>query len=138
MGTVGKAPTQTSPAAEKAVAETVKRYCKAIHNGETRLLAEAFYPTATLFGWDEGELRRVTLEHWFRLVDSIPSPESTGALRDGEILSIDICGTAAVVKVKESYRKLRYMDYLSLLHTGERWQVMHKSYHQYSDLPPRG
>jgi hypothetical protein len=122
---------QARGSAEQAVADTVDEYFTAIHTGDTEALGRIFHATATLIGWDEGALRRVTLDRWFAFVKSIPSPASTGALRNGEILSIDICGTAAVVKVKESYRKFQYVDYLSLLHTGERWQVVHKSYHQF-------
>ena len=119
--------------AEQAVRDTVKAYFQAMHNGDTGELGTVFHPTATLIGWDEGQLRCVTLEQWFRFVNSIPSPASQGAVSDGEILAVDVSGTAASVKVRESYRAFRYSDYLSLLWTGDRWQIVGKCYHQFSD-----
>lgn len=123
---------------ERAVRKTVETYCGAIHRGDTQALATVFHPTATLIGWDEGELRCVTLEQWFRFVDSIPSPASEGLSCEAKILWVDICGTAAVAKVSESYRAFRYVDYLSLLDTGDGWQIVGKSYHQYSELTAGG
>ena len=85
-----------------------------------------------MIGWDEGELRRVNLNQWFKFVKSIPSPVSEGALQDGKIVSLDVTGTAAVVKVTETYRMFKYVDYLSLLKIGDRLRVVGKCYHQYN------
>ena len=95
----GNGSAQASPTAERAVSETVEAYFQAIHKGDTQRLGELFHPTATLVGWDEGQLRRVTLEQWFRFVESIPSPASQGAPCDGQILSIDVSGTAAAAAI---------------------------------------
>lgn len=118
---------------EAAVVAAVEGYFQAIHAGDTAGLAAVFHPTATLIGWDEGELRRVSLEQWFRFVESIPSPASQGAVCDGKVLSVDITGTAAMVKVSESYRAFRYVDYLSLVFTPDGWRIVGKCYHQFAD-----
>lgn len=117
--------------AEAEVRRTVQTYMDAIHAGDTAALARVFHPAATLMGWDEGQLRRVTLEQWFAFVASIPSPHSLGVVSAARIVSVDVTGTAAVVKVAETYRNFYYVDYLSVLLTGEHWQVVHKIYHQF-------
>ncbi len=122
---------EESASAEAEVRRTVQIYIEAIHAGDTAALARVFHPTATLIGWDEGELRQVTLERWFAFVESIPSPRSLGVVSDARIVSVDVTGTAAVVKVAETYRKFHYVDYLSLLMIGDHWQVVHKIYHQF-------
>jgi len=126
---------QPEPAttAEPLVRKTVETYFMALHHADTDGLAAVFHPTATLIGWDEGELRRVSLEQWFRFVNSIPSPASEGVACDGEILAADISGTAAMVKVAESYRAFRYVDYMSLIQSTDGWRIVGKCYHQYAN-----
>ncbi|RLA54179.1 MAG: hypothetical protein DRR42_02565 [Gammaproteobacteria bacterium] len=121
--------------AEPLVRQAVEAYFAALHNADTDGLAAVFHPTATLMGWDEGELRRVSLEQWFRFVNSTPSPASEGVTCDGEILAVDISETAAMVKVSESYRAFRYVDYMSLIQTADGWRIVGKCYHQYSENP---
>ncbi len=117
-------------AEQRAVAQVVERYFRAIHEGDTAGLAAVFHPSATLIGWDEGELRHVTLERWFRFVESIPSPASQGAECDGKILAVDVTGTAAMVKVSETYRAFHYVDYLPLVKVDGGWRIVGKCYHQ--------
>ncbi len=85
-----------------------------------------------MIGWDEGELRRVNLNQWFNFVKWTLTPVRKGALQDGKIVSLDVTGTAAVVKVTETYRMFKYVDYLSLLKIGDRLRVVGKCYHQYN------
>lgn len=125
-------PADRTPApTEAAVRETVEAYFTAIHAGDTAELATIFAPAATLVGWDEGELKFVTRERWFAFVEATPSPKSQGAARNGDILHVDVDGTAAVAKVREAYRAFDYVDFLSLVWTGRRWQIVHKAYHQF-------
>ena len=44
-------------------------------------------------------------------------------LGDRPVLAID---------TRESYRNFQYVEFLALLWTGERWQIMHKCYHQFA------
>jgi hypothetical protein len=123
-------------ATEAAARETVEAYFSAIHAGDTIWLGSIFSPQATLVGWDEGELKFVTRERWLAFVESIPSPRSEGAPRNGEILYVDVQGTTAMAKVREAYRAFDYVDFLSLVWTGRRWEIVHKTYHQHA--PDRG
>lgn len=119
-------------ATEAAARETVSAYFSAIYAGDTRALGRLFSPAATLVGWDEGELKCVTRERWLEFVEATPSPKSEGAPLDGEILRLDVFGTAAVAKVRELYRKFEYVEFLNLLWTGERWEIVNKCYHQFN------
>lgn len=127
-----------SASAEAEVRRVVQDYMDAIHAGDTVTLAQVFHPTATLIGWDEGELRLVPLERWFAFVESIPSPRDQGTASDAHIVCVDVTGTVAVAKVAETYRSFRYVDYLSLLQTEAGWRVVHKCYHQFPGAPLSG
>lgn len=111
--------------------KTVNEYFTAIHAGDTQALAQVFSPTATLVGWDEGELKCVARDRWFAFVNATPSPQSQGAPLDSEILRVDVFGTVAVAKVREAYRNFEYVEFLSLLWTGKRWEIVNKCYHQF-------
>ena len=125
------APARPHLAADQdAVLAVIEQYARAIHAGDTRGIREAFHPTATLIGWDEGSMRHATLEQWFAFVESIPSPESAGQAHDAVVEWIEVCGTVAIARVRESYRAFRYVDYLSLIKTPDGWRIAHKSYHQ--------
>lgn len=118
-------------ATESEVRATVEAYFLAIHAGDTQTLRRLFAPTATLIGWDEGELKCVTRDRWCAFVESTPSPKSHGAPLDGEILHVDISGTAALAKVREVYLSFEYVEFLNLVWTGDRWEIVHKCYHQF-------
>jgi Putative lumazine-binding len=122
---------ENASATEAAARATVKDYFSAIYAGDTQRLAHVFSPTAMLIGWDEGELKCVTRDRWFAFVEATPSPRSQGAPLDSKILQVDIFGTVAVVKVREVYRSFAYVEFLSLLWTGQRWQIVNKCYHQF-------
>jgi hypothetical protein len=117
---------------EEAARKTIEGYFSAVHAGDTHSLGQLFSPTATLAGWDEGELKSVPRDRWLEFVGRIPSPRSQGDPLDSEILDLDVFGTAAVAKVREYYRNFQYVEFLALLWTGNRWQIMHKCYHQFA------
>jgi len=117
---------------EEAARKTIEGYLSAIYAGDTDSLGQLFSPTARLVGWDEGELKSVPRDRWLEFVGTIPSPRSQGDSLDSEILDLDVFETAAVAKVRESYRNFQYVEFLALLWTGERWQIMHKCYHQFA------
>jgi hypothetical protein len=119
-------------AAEEAARRTIEGYFSAIYAGDTHSLGHLFAPSATLAGWDEGELKSVPRDRWLQFVETIPSPQSLGDPLDSEILDLEVFGTAAVAKVREYYRNFYYVEFLALLWTGDRWQITHKCYHQFA------
>ena len=124
-------------ATREAARETIEGYFSAIHAGDTRSLGHLFSPTARLVGWDEGELKSVPRDRWLEFVGAIPSPRSQGDPLESEILDLEVSGTAAVAKVRERYRNFQYVEFLALLWIGDRWQIVHKCYHQFARSGPR-
>ena len=115
---------------QRAVVDVIKRCLMATHVRDTATLRQVFHPTASHIGWDEGDLRHVTLEPWLAFVDSIPSPESTGQVYDKAIEWLEVCGTAAIVRVRAAYRAFSYVAYFSLVKTTDGWRIVFECYNQ--------
>ena len=60
------------------------------------------------------------------LAEDQPSAEAAGEEFDMRIVSIDVSGQAAVVKVADKYIGRDYIDYLSLLKVGGEWLIYNK------------
>jgi protease I len=112
-----------------AIGKTMQDYFDGMHFGETRRLRKAFHPDAYLFGYYHGEFSRISLEEWMTEVEATPKPSESGEVFDMRIVSMDITGRTAVVRVSLLYTGLRYIDYLSLMQFDDSWKIIHKTYH---------
>jgi protease I len=112
-----------------AIGKTMQDYFDGMHFGETRRLRKAFHPDAYLFGYYHGEFSRISLEEWMTEVEATPKPSESGEVFDMRIVSMDITGRTAVVRVSLLYTGLRYTDYLSLMQFDDSWKIIHKTYH---------
>jgi hypothetical protein len=112
-----------------AVQAVVRDYFHGLYHFDEALLRKAFDPRACLFGHLEGVFIHSTLDQWLGKIGAKPVPAKIGEAFDMHIVSTDIVGDAALVKVKELYRGLRFTDYLSLLRIDGRWVIVNKHYH---------
>ena len=89
-------------------------------------LRKAFHPEACLFGHLQGAFVRLPLDQWFGMVESRPIPADIGEAFDMRIVSTDVTGEVATVKVADPYRGLRFTDYhLSLAKADGQWVIIH-------------
>jgi hypothetical protein len=61
-------------------------------------------------------------------VTGMDKPSETGEVFDMVIVSTDVTGLTAQVKVTELYAGLRYTAYLSLMMVDEDWKIVNKLY----------
>ena len=62
---------------------------------------------------------------WYKGFEASAGKEEKGDLR---IVSVDVTGNAASVKVLEAYDNAIYTDYLSLLKWNGEWKIVNKIY----------
>jgi len=111
---------------DAAVRQTVDHYLHGLRFNDVSSLKSAFHPEAKLmFVRKDGQLGQLTQEQWYRGFEASAGKEEKGDLR---IVSVDISGTAASVKVVETYDKTIYTDYLSLLKWQGEWKIVNKIY----------
>ena len=86
----------------------------------------AFDPGAKLFFVKrDGTLGQLSQEDWYKGFANVAGKEEQGEL---QILSVDVTGNAASVKVLETYPTSTYTDYLSLLKLSGGWKIVNKIY----------
>ena len=93
---------------------------------------EAFHPNAKITGYSSqtGNLLEMSVDDFANRVASLqPSMKEQGAAILLEILSIEIAGSTAAVRVRDAYRSLIFLDTLSFLKIDGEWKIYNKLYH---------
>jgi len=112
-----------------AIESVIWTYLDGLHEGDTEKLGAAFHPCAHLYGEDKGGVLDWPREHWFDMVRKRPSAKSQGLARHDKIVSIDQSGPGtAFVKVECALPPRFFVDYLTLIKTGEGWRVVAKAF----------
>ncbi len=111
------------------IAQTVQNYFEGMYFGDVDKLRKAFHPDAALFSCNEGQYRKVAAEDWFKIIPTRPVPANSGEPYDMRIVSTDITGTVAIVKVADLYQGRRYTDFLTLLKIGDSWVIINKAFY---------
>jgi len=108
------------------VRQAVEAYLHGVKFNDVTSLKKAFYPEAKLFFVKrDGTLGQLTQEQWYKGFEASAGKEEKGDLK---IVSVDITGNAASVKVREEYPNSIYTDYVSLLKIGGEWKIVNKVY----------
>ena len=115
-----------------AIEAVVEAYFEGLYLSDTKRLERAFHPSARIMGYDEGKLIDNPIDTFIAFVGRVTPPAEEGEAFDMEIVSVDIQGSAAAVKVADLYKGLRFTDYLSLLKIDGTWKIVSKTF---SHLP---
>ncbi|MBX3569032.1 MAG: nuclear transport factor 2 family protein [Rhizobiaceae bacterium] len=112
----------------QAVERAVRDYLDGMIFANPDQLRRAFHPKANVIGHWEGSLE------WSSLEEFIAACEKAGAAPANEpyyweILSTDVAGDIALVKLADDYFGVRFTDYLTLLNDGMRWQIVNKTFY---------
>lgn len=112
------------PSEDALVRRTVETYLHGLKFNDVASLKKAFYPEAKLyFVKKDGSLGVLTQEQWYKGFEASAGKEEEGELK---IVSVDITGNAASVKVREEYPTSVYSDYVALLKLGGEWKIVNK------------
>ena len=112
-----------------AICATIQDYFEGMYHRDLDRLRKAFHPKACLFGHYEGDFAHVPLNEWLAKVEGRPVPAEIGEPFDMRIVSTDVTGQVATVKVAGPYRGLRFTDYLTLTKVEGRWMIVNKAFH---------
>jgi hypothetical protein len=112
---------------EQAIKDTIQTYFDSMFESSAEKAHAAFHPDAKITGEIEGELNEMSVPEFAAFVESHqPSPKEKGETARLEIVSLDIAGNTAVARVRDDYLGMTFLDSLSLLRTGDRWQIYNK------------
>ena len=112
------------------VSSALKPYFDGLYESDTRKLAQIFHPTAVYACATSGELLRLDMDAYFKLVDKRPSPASRNETRRDAIVSIEFAGpVTAFVHAKCAIGTKYFTDFLTLIRVDGRWHIMAKVFH---------
>lgn len=105
----------------------VADYLDGMMFADEQKLRRAFHPDAKSIGHDRGRLE------WDSIDRFVADCKAAGALPQNSeyyarILSIDVTGDMAVVKLEDDYLGSRFTDYLTLMRFGDAWLIINKAF----------
>ena len=119
------------------VAKALEPYFDGLYESNTRKLAQIFHPKAIYATATSGELLRLDMEEYFKVVDKRPSPASRNEPRRDAIASIEFAGpVTALVRLHCAIGPRYFTDLLTLIHLDGRWQIIAKVFH-YEEIGAR-
>lgn len=108
------------------IQSVIKQYFDGIFCGKTDLLQEVFHPQALLYGDIEGRPYFKTLGEYIEGVKNRQSPHALGEAFRMKVLSIEVLGRVAYVRLHCPMLKFNYYDYLALNESDGRWRIVNK------------
>jgi hypothetical protein len=101
-------------------------YFKGIYEGNVDLLGNAFHSETLLFGDIKGVPYAKTLDQYLDGVKNRQSPKDSGKPFKGEILSLHIVNSIAVVEARVRMYDFIYHDILSFHKINGQWLIVNK------------
>jgi Putative lumazine-binding len=112
---------------EMGVVVAIEHYFKGHATGDASHMRKAFLPTAHIEGMRDGKFTSWTIDKYCENFKGKPAvDEST---RKRKIDSIDVTGTAAIVKATLVHGPTTFTDYFVLLKVDGDWKIANKVYH---------
>ena len=113
-----------------AIVEVLAEYFDGLHHSDSARLSRVFHPQAHYVCPTEDALVHRTMAEYFPSVDARPSPASRGEPRNDRIVSIEFGAPAlAFVRAECSIGAKLFTDFLTLIRTDDRWQIISKVFH---------
>jgi len=120
------------------VREVAHRYIDAVYRGDAATLRACFHPSAVMSGYLGDELLTGTPERFFEDIGSTPPMASSGAPYVAEVVSVEVVGGAASVRIDETgfFGSLSFANWFHLIRgvDGE-WSIVSKLFAGRPDGP---
>jgi len=88
-----------------------------------------FFDSAMITGQTDGRFTEMDLDTFVDVAASQGSVQAAGEPFDMRIVSLDVTGNAAIVKVTDHYIGCDFIDYLALLKKDGQWRIYNKLWH---------
>jgi Putative lumazine-binding len=112
-----------------SIKNCIEHYFKAVDNSNVDELSKGFYPGAIMFWLDStGRMDYITQNGWKARMKETPNPAKAS---ERIILNIDLTKDICIAKIRSTYSDKIYVDYLSMVKTGNIWKIVNKIYTKY-------
>ena len=108
----------------------IQLYFDSLYESDAKKVRLSFHDAAMVSGYLPDGLHEMNLDDFASFVSSQqPSPKENNDEILLEIISCDINGSTASVKVRDGYLGMIFVDTLSLLKVNDDWKIYTKLFH---------
>ncbi len=119
---------------KEQIENVVQLYIDCMDESNPDKVKEAFHENSTVVGYLHGELMQMSVDDFAGFVASQqPSPKEKGEDVVFEILTCEIEGTTALVKVRDKYLGITFLDTLSFIKVDGEWTIYNKLFNVESE-----
>ena len=112
---------------KEQIEQVVQLYVDSMDESNSDKVKQAFHNNAKVVGYLHGDFMEMSVDDFAGFVSSQqPSPKDKGENVVFEILAIEIEGTTAMVKVRDTYLGITFLDTLSFIKVDEVWKIYTK------------
>lgn len=112
------------------IADVLQQYFDGLYYSDTEHLAAVFHPQAIYATAVPEEPLILMMDAYFAIVKVRPSPASRNEPRRDEVMAIEQVGpVTALAKVRCAIGPKHFVDLLTLVRVGGRWQIIAKVFH---------
>ena len=116
------------------IEKMVQLYVDSMNESNPEKVRQAFHANAKVVGYLHGDFMEMSVDDFSGFVASQqPSPKEKGENVIFEILSTEIEGTTAIVKVRDKYLGITFLDTLSFIKIEGEWKLYNKLFHVESE-----
>ena len=116
------------------IEKMVQLYVDSMNESNPEKVRQAFHANAKVVGYLHGDFMEMSVDDFSGFVASQqPSPKEKGENVIFEILSIEIEGATAIVKVRDKYLGITFLDTLSFIKIEGEWKLYNKLFHVESE-----
>ena len=116
------------------IEKMVQLYVDSMNESNPEKVRQAFHANAKVVGYLHGDFMEMSVDDFSGFVASQqPSPKEKGENVIFEILSTEIEGATAIVKVRDKYLGITFLDTLSFIKIESEWKLYNKLFHVESE-----
>ena len=114
----------------KQIESIVQLYVDSMDESNPEKVKQAFHSNAKVVGYLHGDFMEMSVDNFAGFVESQqPSPKEKSENVVFEILSCEIEGATALVKVRDKYLGITFLDTLSFIKVESEWKIYNKLFH---------
>ena len=119
---------------QEQIETVVRLYIESMNESNPDKVKKAFHENAKVVGILHGDLMQLSVNDFAGFVASQqPSPKEKGEDVVFEILTCEIEGTTALVKIRDEYLGITFLDTLSFLKADGEWKIYNKLFNVESE-----
>ncbi len=108
----------------------VQLYIDSMNESDPDKVKKAFHTNAKVVGYLHGDFMEMSVDDFAGFVESQqPSPQTKDESVVFEIISCEVEGATALVKVRDKYLGITFIDTLSFIKVDNGWKIYNKLFH---------